>query len=158
MMITERCRAVAVMRLYQNKRHCFKERWQYYLRVSCLFFYGWHTDWNFFVIYMYNVSIQLTVYTQCTTHTMRNNRGSRGGPPPPRFVKGKVLCRGLIGRRGGPTVLFTLLLSFFLFYKHITRTHTSEFNALIVWNGHPFSIFPLSKLWNRSNLLSLALW
>ena len=49
---------------------------------------------------------------------MWNKRGSRGGPefrtppPPLRFVKGGVLWRGLIGRRGGPTVVFTLL-SFF---------------------------------------------
>ena len=45
-------------------------------------------------------------------------RGSRGGgpgvrTPPLRFVRGGVLCRGLMGRRGGPTVVSTLLLSIF---------------------------------------------
>ena len=46
-------------------------------------------------------------------------RGSNGGPgvrnlnppPPLRFVRGGVLCIGLMGRRGGPTVVFALLLS-----------------------------------------------
>ena len=41
-----------------------------------------------------------------------------GSPDPLRFVRGGVLCRGLMGRRGGPTVVFTLLLSFFsILYK-----------------------------------------
>ena len=41
--------------------------------------------------------------------------GERGsGPPPLRFVRGGVLCSGLMGGRGGPTVVFDLLLSIFL--------------------------------------------
>ena len=41
-----------------------------------------------------------------------------------------------MGRRGGPTVVFTLLLSFFsgslrspVFYNNIIFKHTSEFNV-----------------------------
>ena len=54
-------------------------------------------------------------------------KGGTGGPDPLRFVRGGVLCRGLMDRRGGPTVVFTLLLSFFsgslrspVLYKLIT--------------------------------------
>ena len=61
------------------------------------------------------------------------NRGSGTTPPPLRFVRGGLLCRGLLGRRGGPTVVFILLLSIFfrspVFYKHITGIHTSKFNV-----------------------------
>ena len=45
----------------------------------------------------------------------RIQRGG-GGPgvrTPLRFARGGVLCRGLTGRRGGPTIVFTLLLSIF---------------------------------------------
>ena len=42
-------------------------------------------------------------------------RGDRGPDPPPlRFVRGGVLCRWFMGRRGGPKVVFILLLWFFL--------------------------------------------
>ena len=42
----------------------------------------------------------------------RGDQGS-GTPPPLRFVRGGVLCRGLMSRRGGPKVVFNLLLTFF---------------------------------------------
>ena len=94
-------------------------------------------------------------------------RGSRGGdrgsgPPSLRFVRGGVLCRGLMRRRGGPTVVFTLLLSsFFLarFAPSIIQTcymYTDFQVQCSVWNGHPFYIFPLSKLWKETNFSSLA--
>ena len=68
--------------------------------------------------------------------------GGGGGPDPPppplRFVRGGVLCRGLVStcRRGGPEVVFNLLLSIFfsgslrspVLYKRITYIHTSKFN------------------------------
>ena len=34
--------------------------------------------------------------------------GDRGSGPPLRFVRGGVLCGGLMGRRGGPKVVFFL--------------------------------------------------
>ena len=69
----------------------------------------------------------------------RQARIQRGGPgvrtPPLRFVRGGVLCRSLMGRRGGPTVVFILLLSIFsgslrspVLYKRITYIHTFKFN------------------------------
>ena len=62
-------------------------------------------------------------------------------PPPSRDLSKVRSCVEvwLVGE-GVQWSCLTFLLSFF--YKHITCTHTSEFNALIVWNGHPFSIFP----------------
>ena len=39
--------------------------------------------------------------------------GVRNPPPPLRFVRGGVFCRGLMGGRGGQTVVLTLLLSIF---------------------------------------------
>ena len=89
--------------------------------------------------------------------------GVQNPPPPPwDLSRGGVLCRGLMGRRGGPTVVFTLLLTYFwgplrspILYKHITYIYVLQAQCS-VWNGHPFSIFPLSKLWQESNLQSLA--
>ena len=82
--------------------------------------------------------------------------GDQGSGPPLGFV----LCRGLMGGRGGPTVVFTLLLSIFslrspVFYKHFTCIYVIQAQCS-VWNGHPFSIFPLSKLWQESNFQSFA--
>ena len=39
--------------------------------------------------------------------------GVRNPPPPPRLVIGGVLCRGLMSRKGGPKVVFNLLLTIF---------------------------------------------
>ena len=75
----------------------------------------------------------------------------RGSGPPLRFVRGGVLCRGLMGRRGGPTVVFTLLLSIFFWLASLASIMQTYFMYTYsqvqcsVWNGHPFSIFPLSK-------------
>ena len=130
------------LRLYQNKRHCFKERCQYYLRMSCLFFYAWQTHNYkrlklFFVIYMYyNNYIYLTHGLHIPCETSADPEGGTGvtDPPPLRFVKGGVLWRGLIGRRGGPTVVLTLLLSTFLAriarHNFTNCIHTLECNML----------------------------
>ena len=99
----------------------------------------------------------------------RGSRGGTGGPEPPpplRFVRGGVLCRGLMStcRRGGPKVVFNLLLSFFFWLASLASIiQTYYINTYFqvqysVWNGHPFSIFPLSKLWKESNFPSLVLW
>ena len=81
--------------------------------------------------------------------------GGQNPPPPLRFVGGGVFCRGLIGRRGGPTVVLTLLLSFFFrlaSLASIIQTYYLYIHLYVlqaqcsVWNGHPFSIVPLSKL------------
>ena len=128
------------LRLYQNKRHCFKERWQYYLRMSCLFFYAWQT-YNYkrqtFFCNLHVLYIYLThgLYIPCETSAdPEGGTGVPDPPPPPlRFVNGGVLWRGLIGRRGGPTVVLTLLLSTFLarIARHFTNCiHTPECNML----------------------------
>ena len=86
MMIAERCRAAAVMRLYQNKRHCFEERWQYYLRMSCLFFYGWHT-YNYKRLKLFcNLHVQCIYLTHglCTmyhTHVPCETSADQEGVP-----------------------------------------------------------------------------
>ena len=124
------------LRLYQNKRHCFKERWQYYLRMSCLFFYAWQIyNYKRLKLFFCNLHVLYTI------HSMWNKRGSREGaefrnppPPPLRFVKGGVLWRGLIGRRGGRTVVLTLFLSTFLAriarHNFTNCIHTPECNML----------------------------
>ena len=67
-------------------------------------------------------------------------RGSRGGDrgsgPPLRFVKGGVLCRGLMGRRGVQQLFLPYYYQFLsgllrspVFYKHITCIHASKFNS-----------------------------
>ena len=82
------------------------------------------------------------------------SRGGTGGPeppPPPRFVRGEVLRRGLMGRRGGPTVVLPYYYLFFgslrspVVHKHITYIYVLQAQCS-VWNGHPFSIFLLSEL------------
>ena len=57
--------------------------------------------------------------TVCLSHTRiqrggGGDRGSGNNLPPPKFVRGGVLCGCLVGRRGGPNVVFILLLNFFL--------------------------------------------
>ena len=67
----------------------------------------------------------------------RIQRGDRGsGPPPLRFVRGGVLCRGLMGRRGGSNGCVCLIIIIFsgslrspVAYKHIPCIHTSKFNV-----------------------------
>ena len=74
------------LRLYQNKRHCFKESWQYYLRMSCLFFYAWQT-YNYkrlklFFCNLHVLYIYLThgLYIPCET-----SADPEGGGEPPEF-------------------------------------------------------------------------
>ena len=130
------------LRLYQNKRHCFKEKWQYYLRMSCLFLYmyAWQT-YNYkrqtFFCNLHVLYIYLThgLYIPCETSADPEGGGGVPDTPPPlRFVKGGVLWRGLIGRRGGPMVVLTLLLSTFLAriarHNFTNCIHTPECNML----------------------------
>ena len=83
--------------------------------------------------------------------------GDRGSGPPLRFVRGGVLCRGLMDRRGGPTVVFTLLLSFFLarfarqYYTNILHIYilpSSMFS--IEWSS--FFNIPLIQIMKRIQL------
>ena len=74
-----------------------------------------------FVIYLVQARIQ-------------RGGGGTGGPNPPpplRFVRGGVFYRGLMGRRGVQRLL--------------TNAYTYFHDQCSVWNGHPFSLFPLSK-------------
>ena len=55
--------------------------------------------------------------TVCLSHTQTQRGGGETGsghPPPPKFVRGGILCGCLVGRRGGPNVVFIILLYFFL--------------------------------------------
>ena len=89
-----------------------------------------------------------------------NPEGGTGGPDPPplRFVKGGVLCRGLMGRRGCPTVVFTYYYQFFsgslrsqVLYKHITCIHASKFN--VQYGTVILSLyFSFIQLWKESQL------
>ena len=102
-------------------------------------------------------------------------RGSRGGgdrgsgPPPPPWDLSEVgSCVEVWWVGEGVQRLFSTYLFTFFFWlaslasiytKRITYIHTLYFQVQYsVWNGHPFSIFPLSKLllWKESNFPSLA--
>ena len=47
------------------------------------------------------------------THARIQRGGGRGSGPPLRFVRGGVLSRSLMDRRGGPKVVFILFSEFF---------------------------------------------
>ena len=73
----------------------------------------------------------------------RIQRGDRGsGPPPPRFDRGEVLCSGLMStcRRGGPKVVFNVLLSFFL-TRFARQYYTNVLHIYIL----PSSIFSMER-------------
>ena len=69
-----------------------------------------------------------------------------------------------MGRSGGPTVVFALSLSIFLWLAslaNIIQTYNMCTYSQVqcsVWNGHPVSLFPLSKLWKEPTSPSLILW
>ena len=79
--------------------------------------------------------------------------GDRGSGPPLRFVRGGVLCSGLMGGRGGPTVVFALLLSIFFWLASLASIIETYYMYTYfkvqcsVWNGrrHFLSIFSLFK-------------
>ena len=85
-----------------------------------------------------------------------NKRGSRAwegggrgsGPPPLRFVRDWVLCRGLTGWRGGPMILFILSLPFFL-ARFARQYYTNILHVFIL----PSSIFNME----RSSFLHVSL-
>ena len=79
------------------------------------------------------MSVHLRV--TCTLLTSRK-RGSRGGDRGSGFVKGGVLCRGLMGRRGVQQLFLPYYYQFFsgslrlpVLYKHITCIHASKFKV-----------------------------
>ena len=87
--------------------------------------------------------VQIEISVKCGSRG-----GDRGSGPPLRFVRGGVLCRGLMSRRGGPKVVFNLLLSFFsgplrssVLYKRATYTQTWKYTNLEV----PSSIFSMEQ-------------
>ena len=75
--------------------------------------------------------------------------GDRGSGPPLRFVRGGVLCRGLMGRRGGPTVVFTLSLSIFFLARFARQYYTNVLQIYILSS----SIFSIE----RSSFLYITL-
>ena len=72
----------------------------------------------------------------CNNHLSLLNGSSadlEGGPgvrnpPPLKFVRGGVLCRGLMGRRGGPTIVFAVLLSPFFLARFARQYYTNMFS------------------------------
>ena len=94
-------------------------------------------------------------------------RGSRGGdrgsgpPPPLRFVRGGVLCRGLMGRRGGPTVVCTLSLSIFFRLAPLASIMQTYYmytylQVQVGMERSSFLCIPLFKLWKESTFSSFA--
>ena len=79
---------------------------------------------------------------------MRGSRGGGGGggarvrTPPLRFVRGGVLCGGLMSRRGGPKVVFILLWYFFL-VRSTRQYHTYSVNIWKIRITSTFKGLPL---------------
>ena len=72
-------------------------------------------------MYLFNSrSIHSVPHIPC--ETIAGPEGDRP-PPPPRFVKGKVLCRGLIGRRGVQRSCLPCFYHFFILQTYYTYTH-----------------------------------
>ena len=149
------------LRLYQNKRHCFKERCQYYLRMSCLFFYAWQT-YNykrlklFFVIYMYyNNYIYLThgLYIPCETSADPAGGGGGTGvpdPPPPWDLSKVGSCEEvwLVGEGVQRSCWPCYYQLFWLAsLAIILQTVYILSNAIcLVCNGHPFFYISLIQI------------
>ena len=59
--------------------------------------------------------------------------GDRGsGPPPLKFVRGGVLYRGFMARRGSPTVVFTSLSSIFFLARFARQYYTNVLHLYIL--------------------------
>ena len=88
--------------------------------------------------------------------------GGDRGSGPPQICQSWVLCRGLMGRRGGPTVVFTLSLSFLsdllcspvLYIYIILHVHTSKWNFSMEQSS--FLYISLIQIIIESNFSSLA--
>ena len=69
----------------------------------------------------------------------------RFGPPPLRFVRGGVLYWGLVGRKGGLKVVFTLSLSFFFLtlLASIILTHTiiCKWSSKDIWIERSYLLY-----------------
>ena len=132
------------------------------LSVSIFVFYN-HTRAKFTVLIVRN--IHWCISWQARIQRGGGGPGVRTPPPPLRFVRGGVLWRGLIGRRGGPTIDFSFLSFFFwlaslasIIQTYIICLHTSKFNVqygMVILSLYIF-VVPLSKLWKESNFPSLA--
>ena len=114
-----------------------------------------------------NTQIGIEQKNDITLKRTRNQaRIQRGGPgvrtpPPLRFVRGWVLCSGLMGGRGGPTVVFALILSIFFWLASLASIIETYYMYTYfkvqcsVWNGrrHFLSIFPFNiQIMNRIHL------
>ena len=119
---------------------------------------GRHYWLDLILVNIWNIT---TIELSCNNHLslLNGSRGSRWGgggpgtpPPPLKFVRDGVLCRGLMGRRGGPTIVFTLLLSLFFLARFARQYYTNMFSM----EQSSFFFCPLSKLWIESNFPSLA--
>ena len=105
--------------------------------------------------YLPYLDIQLPSGHLCFTNFFK--RGSRGGGgrgsgPPLRFVRGWVLCRGLMGRRGGVQRLCLPYYYHFFQARFARQYYTNILHIYILQSSmfsmarSPFSIFPLSNL------------
>ena len=114
--------------------------------------YSEHYDWRYVV---------KTITNKNNLSPSADPEGGPGGPEPPpplRFVRDGVLCRGLMGRRGVQQLFLSYYNQFFLrspvLYKHITCTciHTSNFNLVFGVERSSFLCISLIQIMKRIQL------
>ena len=135
------------------------------LKVKCFV-----SNFSFCFVSFRSVSFRFVPFCFCfVSHfTAKQARIQRRGPgvrtpPPLRFVRGGVLCSGLMGGRGGPTVVFPLLLSIFFWLASLASIIETYYMYTYfkvqcsVWNDrrHLLSIFSLFEQNPTSNPLLL---
>ena len=73
---------------------------------------------------------KMAALANSSTNKRRSRGGGTGGLDPLRFVRGGVLCIGLMGRRGGPTVV---LPYYYLFFGSLCSPVLRYTNILLVY-------------------------
>ena len=148
--------------------------------VVCIFDLHFTLEWHFLRRndQVYIIVPRCTTFTKPTPHVhlymilqigrqahshykfMCGSRGGGGGPdtpPTPRFVRGGVLCWCLLGKRGGPKVIFILFLLFFfacLFLRLAPLVLTKVLGSAPENNNHrsPLRTIFFSSLYQRPSI------